>query len=83
MYNTVSELAIVVKQIIDAHWRLEKSREALIQELREIFEDPKYCGIALRGTAFSPTFEQRLGKKRTRFLKEILNKIDSQKFRFR
>ena len=82
MYNTVNELAEVVKRIIDAHWRLEKSKEELMNDLREIFAEPKYCGIALRGMAFSATFEQRLGKKRTRFLKEVLNQIDSQKFRF-
>lgn len=78
----MSELAKGVKTIIDAHWRLEKSKEDLVKEIKEIFEDPKHCGIALRGTAFSATFEQRLGKKRTQFLKDVLNQIDSQKFRF-
>lgn len=82
MYNTVSELAQGVKTIIDAHWRLEKNKEDLDREIKEIFEEPKHCGIALRGMAFSATFEQRLGKKRTQFLKDVLNQIDSQKFRF-
>lgn len=82
MYNTVNELATGIKTIIDAHWRLEKSKENLVEEIKGIFAEPKHCGIALRGMTFSATFEQRLGKKRTQFLKDLLNHIDPQKFHF-
>lgn len=82
MYNTVDELARVIKESIDAYWRLEKSQEDLQREIQEIFEQPKHCGIALRGTDFSATFGQRLGKKRSKFLKTILNQIDCEKFHF-
>lgn len=78
----MSELAKAVKKIIDEHWCLEKSKDDLIREIKEIFEEPKHCGIALRGMAFSATFEQRLGKKRTQFLKDTLHQIDSLKFDF-
>ena len=82
MYHTVSELAKHIKTLIDAHWRLEKSEEDLTKDIREIFEDPMNCGLALRGMAFSATFEQRLGKKRAQFLKQLLNKIDPNKYHF-
>lgn len=82
MYNTVNELATEIKTIIDAHWRLEKSKENFVEEIEEIFAEPKHCGIALRGMMFSATFEQRLGKKRTQFLKVLLNQIDPPKFHF-
>lgn len=82
MYNTVNELAAYVKGAIDAHWRLEKSKDDLLKEMKEIFEEPQHRGIALRGMAFSATFEQRLGKKRSRFLKDVLNQIDRKKFHF-
>lgn len=82
MYNTVNELTQAIKTIIDAHWRLEKSEEDLVKEITGIFGESKHCAIALRGKSFSATFEQRLGKKRTKFLKDVLNQIDPQKFRF-
>ena len=75
MYQTVSEIATDIKTLIDAHWRLEKREEDLTREIKEIFEEPIHCGLALRGMAFSATFEQRLGKKRSQFLKTILNQI--------
>lgn len=69
MYNTVNEPATNIKIAIDAYWRLEKDRDDLLKEKEEVFEEPKHCGIALRGMAFSTTFEQRLGKKRVSFQK--------------
>lgn len=82
MYNTVNELAVAIKESIDEYWRLEKSKEMLYREIKKIFEEPKHCGIALRGMDFSATFGQRLGKKRSIFLKSILNEIDCEKFHF-
>ena len=82
MYSTVSDLSAEVKSLIDTYWRLEKSDDSLIEEIRAIFEQPQHCAIALRGMTFAPTFEQRLGKKRSRFLKEILNRIDPNKYHF-
>lgn len=82
MYNTINELATIIKVAIDAYWRLEKNRDDLLKEIEEIFDEPKHCGIALRGMAFSATYEQRLGKKRSQFLKEMLNQINSEKFHF-
>lgn len=70
MYHTINELATYIEVAIDAYWRLEKNKDDLLKEMEEIFDEPKHCGIALRGMAFSATFEQRLGKKRSRFLKK-------------
>ena len=45
MYNTINELATIIKVAIDAYWRLEKNRDDLFKEIEEIFDEPKHCGI--------------------------------------
>ena len=82
MFHTVNELAKHIKSLVDAYWRLEIKEEALAKEIKEAFENPVCCGLALRGMTFSATFEQRLGKKRAKYLKQLLNQIDSNRFHF-
>ena len=82
MFHTVNELATHIKSLIDAYWRLDKSEQGLTKEIKEAFDNPVNCRLALRGMTFSATFEQRIGKKRTKYLKQLLNQIDSNRFHF-
>ena len=82
MYNTVNELSKYVKNAIDSHWRLETTEEEIISSISIVFSDVHNRGLAFRGNSFSATFERKLGIKRISFLKELLLRIDSNKYRF-
>ena len=47
MYNTINELATIIKVAIDAYWRLEKNRDDLLKEIEEIFDEPKHFRLLL------------------------------------
>lgn len=82
MYKTINELSAFVKKIIDSHWSLEMTEEEMIANISSIFSDIHNRELAFRGASFSPTFERKLGTKRSLLLKSLLVKIDSNKYKF-
>ena len=82
MYKTINELSVYVKEIIDSHWRLEMTEDEMISNITTVFSEIHNRELAFRGRAFAPTFERKLGIKRTSLLKTVLTKIDSEKYKF-
>ena len=75
-YLTTNEFAKVIKQIIDDYWKLNFSKEQMLDKIAALFSDADNRGLALRGARFSVTFAKVLGKRRIAVLKEILMTID-------
>ena len=74
------DAVIYVKNIIDNYWKKEMDEKQLFIEIERVFSIPDNRVYFIRGSAFTPVANTKLGKNRINELKRILLLIDSVKY---
>ena len=60
-YKTAVAFAKDIKRLIDNYWKLDVSKEKLIESIAILFSNTENRGLALRGSTFSASFAKILG----------------------
>ena len=75
-FQTMNEVAEVMKTLVDDYWKLKVSEKDFIHEISVAFSNTDNRGLIMRGFSFKAGFERILGKKRLEEVKKALVKID-------